>query len=106
MEQSAMAISAVSTMVALMLAGLGFIWLGFAIYAMIRQAVRRKLAWNHTWNSIIFPTATLVTALSLFSQEMDSPAFRVVETIMLILLIMVFLMNLAFMAVKLSRGRL
>lgn len=106
MADSAGAIQAVSDMIALMLTGLGFIWVGFGLYAMMRQAVRRKLRWTHTWNSIIFPTGTLVTSMSLFSQGLDSPAFRVVETIMLLLLVMVFLVNLMFVSVKLWRRTL
>ena len=104
--ESASAIQAMSDVLALMLTGLGFIWVGFGVYAMIRQAVRRKLAWNHSWNSIIFPTGTLVTSVSLFSVGLDSPALRVIETIMLILLIIVFLVNLTFIVKRLSQGKM
>lgn len=104
--EAAAPIQAVSTMIALMLAGLGFIWLGLSIYAMLRSAMRRELVWAHTWNSIIFPTGTLVTSMSSFSIDMDSPAFRVIFAIMLIILVIVFLVNLAFVGTKIWTGQL
>jgi tellurite resistance protein TehA-like permease len=103
---SAAAIHAVSVMLALMLTGLGVIWVGFGIYAMIRRAVRRELFWTHAWNSIIFPTGTLVTSMELFALEMDSPAFRVVAVGMLIVLVVVFLVNLSFVIAKVGKGDL
>lgn len=104
--EAAVPIHVVSTMLALMFSGIGFVFMGFGIIGMIRRAVRKELYWAHSWNSIIFPTGTLVTSMSLFSEEMDSPTFRVVNSIMLICLVMVFLVNVGFAGWNISQGQL
>jgi tellurite resistance protein TehA-like permease len=104
--EAAAPVHAVSVMIALILSGLGVIWVGFGVYAMLRRAARRELVWTHAWNSIIFPTGTLVTSMELFALEMDSVAFRVIATIMLVMLVIVFLTNLIFVVSKIWRREL
>jgi tellurite resistance protein TehA-like permease len=89
-----------------LLSGMGSIWALLALIAMIEKAWQGQLKWNMSWNSIIFPTGTLTTSFLLFSTELDSPAFRAITTGMVILLVVVFVLNLAFACWKISRGEL
>lgn len=91
---------------ALLLTGLGIIWLMFSVAAMIERAVHKELEWTPGWNSIIFPTGTLCTAFQLFGIGLDSTAFRVVTCIVLVILVIVFIINLAFTIPRIAAGRL
>lgn len=104
--QSAASLATASTLIALMLTGLGIIWMILSVYLMVERAVTKELRWTANWNSIIFPTGTLVTSMSLFALEMDSTAFRVVTAGMIIVLAIVFLVNLHFTVVAISKGEL
>ena len=104
--EAAKALSPGCVFLALMMTGLGLIWLVFSIYLMIERAFAKELKWAHNWNSIIFPTATLVTSLNLLSIEMDSPAFRVLTTMFIIILVGFFLMNTVFTGMGIAKGEL
>ncbi|KAF2717836.1 hypothetical protein K431DRAFT_315409 [Polychaeton citri CBS 116435] len=104
--QAAPALEAACMLIALMLTGLGIVWAVLALYAMMECAYRRELFWAPNWNSTIFPTGTLVTAMLQFSVAMDSPAFRGVTVGLIIIMIAVFLVNMAFAILRISQGKL
>lgn len=104
--EAAVVLETACVLIALILAGLGVIWSILAIYAMIERALQRKLFWTPGWNAIIFPMATLTTSMNLFAVEMDSPAFRVITVVLIIVLLFVFLLNLAFTIWKVVKGEL
>ncbi|KIX04821.1 uncharacterized protein Z518_05692 [Rhinocladiella mackenziei CBS 650.93] len=103
---AAISLEVACSLLALLMTGLGAVWLGLAFCAMIDRAYRQKLIWAPTWNAIIFPTATLATSTLLFGTEMDSPFFRVVTVILVIFLILVFFVNTAFTLRKIFKGEL
>ncbi|KIV99989.1 uncharacterized protein PV09_08347 [Verruconis gallopava] len=104
--EAAVSVEASCTIIALMLSGLGFVWLIFSIYSMARCALRRELLWTPGWNAIIFPTGTLVSSMSLFALDMDSPAFRVTTALLIVILFIVYFINLAFTVWNVMKGRL
>lgn len=53
--QSAQALSSACTLTALLLSGLGTIWVMLALIGMIDCALQKKLTWTLSWNAIIFP---------------------------------------------------
>ncbi|KEF54177.1 uncharacterized protein A1O9_09972 [Exophiala aquamarina CBS 119918] len=93
-------------LLALLMTGLGAIWLILAFCAMIDRAWHRELKWTPAWNAIIFPTGTLVTSTLLFGELMDSSFFRVVTAMMTLFLVIVFFVNAAFTLWKIGRGEL
>jgi tellurite resistance protein TehA-like permease len=105
-ESAAAPLDVACILLGLLLSGMGSIWALLALIAMIEKAWQGQLKWNMSWNSIIFPTGTLTTSFLLFSTELDSPAFRAITTGMVILLVVVFVLNLAFACWKISRGEL
>lgn len=94
------------TLVALLLTGLGIVWTLLSIWVMVERAFKKELSWNPGWSAIIFPTGTLVTNFSFLAIAMDSPAFRVITAAMIIILVVVFLMNLAFTLTWITQGKL
>lgn len=104
--EAAVPLEAACMLVALLLMGLGILWTGFSIYAMVYRALRKELSWSPSWNAIIFPMGTLTTATTLFSTEMDSPAWRVITAMLIIILIIVFFNNMIFTAVGIWKGEL
>jgi len=93
-------------LIALMLSGLGIIWELLAVWVMVERAWKKELSWNPGWNAIIFPTATLVTSFSLFAISMDSPAWRGITAALIVVLVIVFLVNLAFTLAWIMQGKL
>lgn len=105
-EQAAVPLEAACVLIALLLTGLGIVWVIFSIFGMIEKAIKRELKWAPTWNSIIFPTGTLTTSTSLFAIEMDSAAWRVITSILIITLAITYFVNLTFTIIKISKGEL
>ncbi len=93
-------------LMALLMTGLGAVWLAFAFCAMIDRAYHRQLVWAPTWNAVIFPTATLATSTLLLGSELDSPFFRVVTVILVVFLLLVFFVNVAFTLWAIFKGQL
>lgn len=104
--EAAKGLAAACDLVALLLNGLGIIWLFFGVFAMTERALKKQLRWTPAWNAIIFPTATLTTSFLSFAIDMDSPAYRVITVIMIIILVIVFLINLGFTALRIWQGKL
>jgi len=104
--EAAVPLEVICVVIALLLTGLGFIWAILAVYVMVERAVQRKLFWTPGWNAIIFPMATLTTSTNLFAIEMNSPTFRVITVCLIIVLVFIFLLNLAFTLWKAAKGEL
>lgn len=96
----------VCVFIALLLAGMSSVYALLALYAMVERAFQKQLSWTMSWNSIIFPIGTLTTACNAFAIAMDSPAWRTVNTALVLILVILFLVNTAFMALKIVKGEL
>jgi tellurite resistance protein TehA-like permease len=124
-ESSAEALRAASTLLALLLVGLGVFWLIYSILALIPTLTfpskfsrthnphkpqshnshqSNKSPWSPAYYSTLFPTGTLNSALTLLSEEMNSPTFRVCSTGLFILLSLNLLINLGFTVRGVVRG--
>ena len=104
--EAAKSLDAACVLISLFFNGLGVIWLLFGVWSMVEQAYERKLRWTPVWNAIIFPNATLTTSFSVFAIEMDSPAYRVITAIMIVILVIVYLINLVFTLSRIWQGKL
>lgn len=104
--EAAPGVDAACTVLALLLSGLGVVFLIFSVAAMVDRAIERTLVWTPSWNAIIFPTATLTTSMLIFAIQMDSPAYRVVTAILTIVLVVVFLVNVVMTILRISQGKL
>ena len=93
-------------LIALLLAGMSSIYALLAFYVMVERAVQKQLSWTMSWNSIIFPIGTLATACNLFSIAMDSPAWRTVNTALVVILVILYLVNVVFAMMKVMKGEL
>lgn len=104
--ESAKSLASACTLVALMLNGLGIIWLIFACYAMVERALKKELRWTPAWNAIIFPNSTLATSCVAFAIDMDSPAYTAIVAVFIICLTIVFLVNIVFTVMGIYKGEL
>lgn len=104
--EAAKGLSSACIMVALLLNGLGVIWLFFGVAAMLERAWHKELRWTPAWQAMIFPNATLTTSMLVFSVQMDSPAYRVVTAIMIIVLAILYIVNLGYTLLRIWQGRL
>ncbi|KAK3057512.1 hypothetical protein LTR09_001696 [Extremus antarcticus] len=104
--EAAKGLDAACVLIALLLNGLGILWCLFGIYVMVERAVQKQLRWTPAWNAIIFPNATLATSFLLFSIEMDSPAYRVITCIFIVVLVILFLVNIWFTVLRIWQGQL
>ncbi|EXJ54986.1 uncharacterized protein A1O5_12897 [Cladophialophora psammophila CBS 110553] len=105
-EAAAGSLQVTCIFLALLMTGLGAVFLGFAIIAMFHRILNGELTWAPTWNAIIFPTGTLTTATLLLGTELDSAFFKVVTVVQVIFLILVFFVNAAYTLQKIYRGEL
>lgn len=104
--QSAQGLASACTLFALMLNGVGIIYLIFGVWLVINRARQRQLKWALTWNGFIFPNSTLTTSFLVFSEQLDSPAYRVLTCIMLVILVVAYLVNLGFALMRIWQGQL
>lgn len=93
-------------LIALMLAGMSGVYILLAFYVMVERAFQKQLSWTLSWNSIIFPVGTFTSACTLFSIAMDSPAWRGINTALLIIMVILYLVNVAFALMKVVKGEL
>lgn len=104
--EAAPGVDAACTVLALLMNGLGVVFLLFSIAAMIDRAIERTLVWTPSWNAIIFPTATLTTSMLTFAIQLDSPAYRVITAVLTITLVFFFLVNMVMTFLRISQGKL
>ena len=86
----------VGVLLALLMLGLGIIFLMFAVYINIDVALRRQHEYSLVWWSTIFPVATVNTAWIALASDMDSSAFRVLAVIFVLILVLGFCVNSVF----------
>lgn len=105
--ESASAFDAACGVGALLLLGPAVFFTVFSIYGVIDCAITtRKVRWTPSWNAVLFPTATMTTATTYFAVNMDSPTFRVLTSIQLVALVMVYFVNVAFTLTGIFKGEL
>ena len=101
---SAETLNVVCVLLALMMVGMGTLWMLISLYYMLELAWTRKLGWTMSWNAIIFPLGTLGAALLELAIELDSVFFRVVTSIDIVVLVVLWLVNAGFIASGIVRG--
>lgn len=101
-----MTLATVGVLLGLMFVGIGLFFTFFAIYAIIEAAFKRQHQYSLMWWSTIFPMATVNTAWIAFSVEMDSPTFRVLAAIFLIVLLIDYFVNWGFTLRDIFMGKL
>lgn len=123
---AASAVASSGVLVALLILGFALFWIATAWYILIEALLMRKLSFSLTWWSMIFPmgkqclyvvcsprellttplSGVFTTALLNLSIEMDSPAFRVLTTALLLLLLVIYFLNLVLTTYKSLTGSL
>jgi tellurite resistance protein TehA-like permease len=103
---SASSLSTVCVLGGLMLIGFSIFWLGLFVFALIQGFTRRGLRWAPTANALIFPLGTVCTAWRELSIVMDSPTFRALTAIFLVILVILLLVNFVFIGIGLAKGQL
>ena len=78
----------------------------FAWYLIIEAAFKKQLSYSLQWWGTIFPMATVNTAWIAFATEMDSPTFRTLAAIFLILLFIDYFINWGFTIRDIWMGKL
>lgn len=128
--EAAKGLAPACTLIALLLNGLGVIWLILGLIAVGERALRGQLRWTPAvslklsayselplykakalitriqFNAAVFPNATLTTSMLAFSIDLDSPAYRVITAIMIICLVIVYLINLVYTVMRVWQGKL
>ncbi|KAK5110997.1 hypothetical protein LTR62_005372 [Meristemomyces frigidus] len=98
--------SAVGTLLGLMLTGMAVLFTTFTAYLILESAFRRQCRYSLLWWSTIFPLATVCTAFISFSEEFNSPAFRVLAAGLLVILVIDYFINWAFTIRDIALGKL
>lgn len=93
---AASSLSSASILLALLIFGFDLFWIALAVFVMLDAAFQRKLTFSLSAWGLIFPAGTANTALIAFAGNMDSPAFRVIATILFVILLIVYFANWAF----------
>lgn len=89
-------IDVISLLLALLLIGAAFIWLVLALISLVHGVVRGGLEWNPTWNGVVFPLATLAMSSLWLCYEFESPFFRVLTCVLVIICFVSMLVNIGF----------
>lgn len=87
----ALAIYGASMVAALLLFGLGLVWLIFAVSILLDLWLVSELKFNLGWWGFTFPLGTFASAASQFGQEFDSKAFKVLGTILSVIVTLLWL---------------
>lgn len=104
--EAAKGLDSACVLIALFFNGLGVIWFCMGVYAMLERAYARELRWTPAWNAAIFPNGTLATSFAIFAIEMDSPAYRVITCVFIIMLVILYLANLFMTLLRIYQGKL
>jgi tellurite resistance protein TehA-like permease len=103
--QPAVIIQATSVLLALLLLGFAVFWIFMAYFAIIQALIQRKLHFGLTWWSTIFPMGTVATATADLGTAMNSPVFKVVASIILVFLSLIFVVNTLLTVPMVLKGR-
>ena len=93
-------------MFGLMMFGLGVFWTFWAVYGIMDAVFRRQSKWTPAWYATVFPTGTMNSAMILFSEQFDSPAFRVIATGLLIILSIITIGNAFYTVMRTVQGKI
>ncbi|KAK3326796.1 voltage-dependent anion channel, partial [Apodospora peruviana] len=90
---------------ALLLFGMASLTFLLALITLIYTACLRNLQWTMSWHGILLPVAALGLSSLQFSVELGSSFFRVLASVLLVLIVVAFLVNLAFTVWFAWKGR-
>jgi len=101
-QAMATAIYAVTVPIALVIWGLGLVWLVLAIAFLIDLALVQQLSFNLGWWGFTFPLGVFCTATTQLAKELDSGGFRILGTILSLIEVILWL----YIAIKTTIGAL
>lgn len=90
----------------LLFVGMSIFFMTFAIYVILDAAFRRQHKYSLIWWSTIFPCATVNTAFISLATELDSSTFRVLSTILFLVLLIDYFINWGFTIRDIFTGKL
>ena len=93
-------------LLALLLLGFATFWILVAYYAILEDMLRKRTHPSLAWWSTIFPVASVATAFETLAEELDSDAFRVLATGLIIFLFVIYFVDAAFTLPMTLSGRL
>jgi C4-dicarboxylate transporter/malic acid transport protein len=101
-QTMATAIYAVTVPIALVIWGLGLVWLVLAVAFLIDLAIVQELSFNLGWWGFTFPLGVFCTATTQLAKELDSGGFRVLGTVLSLIEVALWL----YIAIKTTIGAL
>lgn len=101
-QMMATAIYAVTIPIALVIWGLGLVWLVLAVAFLIDLAMVQSLAFNLGFWGFTFPLGVFCTATTQLGKELDSGGFRVLGTVLSLIEVLLWL----FIAIRTTIGAL
>ena len=102
----ATAIYAVSVPVALVIWGLGLVWLVLAVSSLVDLWLVSKLTFNLGWWGFTFPLGVFATAAIKFASVLDSGAFRVIGTVLALIEVLLWVFIASMTVKKAVRGEI
>lgn len=105
-EVMATSIYAVSVIAALLLWGLGLVWLVLAVSLFIDLWWVSELKFNLGWWGLTFPLGVFASAALQLGLELDSGAFRIIGTILSLIVVLLWLAVSAMTLAKVCKGEL
>jgi C4-dicarboxylate transporter/malic acid transport protein len=102
----ATAIYAVTVPMALVIWGLGLVWLSLAVSSLIDLWLVSKLQFNLGWWGFTFPLGVFAVATIKLASELDSGAFRVLATILSLSEVLLWAFIAGFTLVKAIQGEI
>ncbi|KAJ1036156.1 hypothetical protein NDA18_000022 [Ustilago nuda] len=100
----ATAIYAVSVPIALVIWGLGLVWLILAVSSMVDLWLVSKLTFNLGWFALVFPIGTMAAAAIKFGAMLDSGGFRVIGTVLALIVLLLWIFVSVMTMAKAFRG--
>jgi len=102
----ATAIYGVSIPIALILWGLGFVWLILAISSLFDLWLVSELSFNLGWWGFTFPLGVFCTATTQFGKELDSTGFKILGTVFSVMEILLWLFIASMTFIEVVRGKM
>ncbi|KAI7539764.1 hypothetical protein KC331_g9560 [Hortaea werneckii] len=99
-------LATLGVMLGLFIMGIGLLFAIFGVYIILETAFKRQHKYTLIWWSTIFPMATVNTSFIEFGNEMDSPTFRTLATILFLLLLIDYILNWIFTIRDIWLGKL
>lgn len=105
-QMMATAIYAVTVPIALVIWGLGLVWLSLAVSSLIDLWLVSKLTFNLGWWGFTFPLGVFAVATIKLASELDSGAFRVLATVLSLSEVLLWAFIAVFTLVKAIKGEI